>query len=159
VLIFSVVYFVLPVLAGIADRRGWLEADLLVVTVIAFSFVAIGVAGISLGRRMLFRTEVNRRIVRAMRVLSAVMIALPLGCLWIGLDGRTLQTMLLLVYSLFIGGLAATVDTRIVWAAAIYLTAFLGAAAFRWVVFEITGVATLLATAFIAYTWRPRGET
>ena len=152
---FAVTYFTLPLLASLADRRGWLKADLFVVAAIALSFVLLAAIGVWWGRRMLLKTEVNRRIVRALLVLSVAMIMLPFACLLLNLDGRGLQTLLLLIYGMLFGHLGATVDRRLFFGWAVYFVAFMLAAWFPSAVFELTSVSTLVATAHAAYVWRP----
>lgn len=155
VLVFALVYTLMPLFNVLAERSGWFRVDLQVLTLEIFLLLPLAVAGWRWARTALTESEVNRRAVNGLRVAVAALMALPAGSALAGVGPRQTAVLTLLLVALFIGMLSVAVSHRLLWAFVVYLAGFLVAALWPTHVFEVTSVTHLAGLLLTALLWGP----
>ncbi len=154
-LIAALLYSLLPFVMGMAERRGWVVFSLELMALNLGIFILLGIGFGRWARETLSKTRVNRQLVRALRLLFASLPVFLGGCALLGIDAHTALPLLYLLFAIFVGTLAATVDRSLLTAAATFGLSFLLASLFRSAIFEILGAGNLLGCLCVARAWWP----
>ncbi len=163
VLVVGVLYTALPLIGGLAERRGWLSPRPRSLVLQSLLFGLIWLVGASWSRKTLFRSAVNRRLAFSVGTITVTATAFTGAAAWLGLSTSLTLLMLMPVFFLSLAILAAFVDKRLILSALTYLLGFAVAAAVRPWTYEVFAASTAVALVYVAYLWRPErfcsGET
>ena len=149
------VFGLAPILQGWAHHNGVISFgyDWFIGTNIAFA-VTTG-AVYFWARDTLTATRLNRQISDSITVMTAAMVTLPVGGIFLGLSAAQCLVLLNLVIALTTADLALGVDRRLLLGAGLHGVIFVVSAAHIDWVFTLTGLGIAISSALTAWFWRP----
>ena len=154
-LVMGVVYAALPLGIRFGISRGWCSHSHAVNLFVAFAYSVLLVLGYFWARDTLNRTEINRRFVRAMAVLSVAFWVSALGGWQMGVTPGQALTNTMLLAALFLGVMGATLDARLLVAPMPWVVAYLAATRWPQHVFELAAAGNLVGSFAAAAAWKP----
>ena len=150
----AVVFGIIHLLTGYAERRGWFRVSMEMLQIQVVFFLLLSCGFMCLARKLLARTEVNRRIRNMLGLLLFMMTFLTVACRLLGIGVHETVVLVMLLCSVTVGALAVSVDRRLLWPSLFYFLGFITGAKFPGAAFEIIGVTNLVALIQIAAIWR-----
>ncbi len=155
---FGVVWALLPAAFGLLEQLGLFTVTYFGYLLSAVFFGLFVAAGTWLGRATLLQNRVNRAFVRSLGV-AAVGLLVHRVMVWMT-GGEIHKAMAddMLLFFMVMAGMAATIDRRLAWSAAVYLCGALLAARVGSGIYILMAVCNLVACTAAALVWKPRSN-
>jgi len=153
----AVLSAVLPASFGWLTRQGLYTVGHGGYFLSAVAFAVFTGLAVWLGRADLLQNKVNRSYVRSLVVASAGLLA-HRALVWV--QGASIEAGLaqdLALFAVVLGGMAATIDKRLGWGAAVFLVASGLAGFFPEYAYFCAAAGNAIALGWVAMVWQPRG--
>ncbi len=154
-LIFAVIFGAIPVGAGYAKRSGDFVHTHLDNLGVATGFAVLLIGLFIWARDTLTRTEFNRRTTQSLAVVAFSSFLLAFALWAADMPADAALPLSLLMYTIYMGSLAAFLDNRLFLSAGAHAVAFTAAVVWPQWAYEATGAGHFMSSILVAWFWRP----